>query len=123
MHTDPTVLAELEQLEQALAGEPSPFSELVADVRAQRAVMSPAFEARLDARVDEARRKAPSRPSWLAWSPLAGLAAAVVVAVVLVGGGGSSTDDSASSGGSSAGSSAGGAAQSAPADRAAKSAG
>ena len=89
MRTDPTVLAELEELERALAGEPSPFTELVADVRAERPVMTPAFEARLDARVDAAR-KAPARRSWLAWSPLAGLAAAVVVAVVLV----SSGDDS-----------------------------
>jgi Domain of unknown function (DUF4349) len=83
MRTDPTVLADLEELERALAGEPSPFTDLVADVRAQRPVMTPAFEARLDARVDEARR-APRRRSWLAWSPLAGLAAAAVVAVVVV---------------------------------------
>jgi uncharacterized protein DUF4349 len=86
MRTDPVVLAELEELELALAGEPSRFTELVADVRAQRPVMTAAFEARLDARVDAAR-KAPPRRSWLAWSPLAGLAAAVVVAVVVVGGG------------------------------------
>jgi hypothetical protein len=83
MRTDPTVLADLEELERALAGEPSRFTELVADVRAERPVMTPAFEARLDARVDAAR-KAPARRSWLAWSPLAGLAAAAVVAVVVV---------------------------------------
>src|SRR3954454_4765970 len=118
MRSDPTVVAELEELERALAGEPSPFTELVADVRAQRPQMDPAFAARLDARVDAAR-KAPPRRSWPVWSPAAGLVAAVVVAVVLVSGG-DSTDNSASSGSSSAGSSA---AQSAPADRSAKSAG
>lgn len=80
---DPVVAAELAELERALAGEPSPFTELVADVRAQRPVMTPAFEARLDARVDEAR-SAPPRRSWLAWSPAAGLAAALVVAVVVL---------------------------------------
>src|SRR3954471_23655909 len=112
MHTDPTVLADLEELERALAGEPSTFNELVADVRAQRPQMDPAFAARLDARVDEAR-KAPPRPSWLAWSPLAGLAAALVVAVVVVSGGGDSANRSASSGVSGASTSA---------DRSAKSA-
>ena len=83
MRTDPTVLADLSELERALAGEPSQFTELVADVRAERPVMTPAFEARLDARVDAAR-EAPARRSWLAWSPLAGLAAAAVVAVIVV---------------------------------------
>jgi hypothetical protein len=112
MRTDPTVLADLEELERALAGEPSTFNELVADVRAQRPQMDPAFAARLDARVDEAR-KAPPRSSWLAWSPLAGLAAALVVAVVVVSGGGDNTNPSASSGSSAASTSA---------DRSAKSA-
>src|SRR4051794_24939992 len=112
MRTDPTVLADLEELDRALAGEPSTFNELVADVRAQRPQMDPAFAARLDARVDEAR-KAPPRPSWLAWSPLAGLAAALVVAVVVVSGGGDSANHSASSGASAASTSA---------DRSAKSA-
>jgi hypothetical protein len=115
MRTDPTVLADLEELERALAGEPSQFSELVADVRAQRPQMDPAFAARLDARVDAAR-KAPPRRSWLAWSPLAGFAAALVIALIVVSGGGDSTNYAGSSG---AGSSA---AQSAPADRSAKSA-
>jgi hypothetical protein len=120
MSTDPTVLAELDELERALAGEPSPFTQLVADVRAQRPRMDPAFAARLDARVDAART-APSRSSWLAWSPVAGLAAALVVVVILVGGGDSSTN-SASPGGSAAGSAASSASseQSAPADRATK---
>jgi hypothetical protein len=86
MRTDPTVLADLEELERALAGEPSRFTELVADVRAERPVMTPAFQARLDARVDAA----PARRSWLVWSPAAGAVAAVVVAVVLVSGGGGS---------------------------------
>jgi hypothetical protein len=90
MRTDPTVLAELDELERALAGEPSPFTQLVADVRATRPVMTDAFAARLDARVDEAR-KAPPRRSWLAWSPAVGALAAIVVAVVLVGGNGSTS--------------------------------
>jgi hypothetical protein len=89
MPTDPTVLAELEELELALAGEPSQFTELVADVRSQRPAMTTAFEARLDARIDAAR-KAPPRRSWLAWSPLAGLATAVVVGAVVLGSGGGS---------------------------------
>src|SRR3954467_12608219 len=73
MRTDPTVLADLEELERALAGEPSPFTELVADVRSQRPQMDPAFAARLDARVDEAR-KAPPRRSGLALAAGAGVA-------------------------------------------------
>ena len=112
MRTDPTVLAELEELERALAGEPSPWSELVADVRAQRPQMNPAFAARLDARVDEARSATPRRRSWLAWSPAAGLAAAVIVAVVVASGGDSPTKSA---------SSAGSAAPARPADSAAKS--
>jgi hypothetical protein len=74
--------------------------------------MTPAFEARLDARVEQAR-KAPRRRSWLAWSPAVGLAAAVVVAVVLVSGGGEDRESVAPSVGG------GVAAQSAPSDRAA----
>jgi hypothetical protein len=96
MRTDPTVLAELEELERALAGEPSQFTRLVADVRSQRPAMTPAFETRLDARIDEAR-KAPPRRSWLAWSPLAGLATAIVVAVIAIGGG-DGNDSSSNSG-------------------------
>jgi hypothetical protein len=111
---DPAIAAELEELERALAGEPSPFTELVADVRATRPAMTPAFEARLDARVDEAR-KAPARPSWLAWSPLAGLAAALVVVVVVIGSSGDSGTNTISSGGRSA-------SQAQPSDSAAKSA-
>jgi hypothetical protein len=80
---DPAVAAELAELERALAGEPSPFTALVADVRAERPVMTPAFAAKLDARVDAARA-APPRRSWVAWSPLAGLAAALLVTVVVV---------------------------------------
>jgi hypothetical protein len=80
---DPAVAAELAELERALADEPSPFTALVADVRAERPVMAPAFAAKLDARVDEART-APPRRSWLVWSPAAGMAAALVVAVVIV---------------------------------------
>ena len=64
---DPIVQADLEDLERALAGEPSRFTELVADVRAERPQMDPAFAARLDARVDEAR-KAPKRRSRPPWS-------------------------------------------------------
>lgn len=90
MRPDPTVLAELEELDRALAGDPSPWSELVSDVRAERPRMDPAFAARLDAMVDGAR-EAPRRPRWLVWSPAAGVAAALVVAVVLVSGNGADT--------------------------------
>jgi hypothetical protein len=83
MRPDPTVTAELAELDRALAGEDSPLNQLVADVRAQRPQMEHAFAARLDRMVDDART-APRRPRWLAWSPLAGLAAALIVAVVLV---------------------------------------
>lgn len=114
---DPLVQADLEELERALAGEPSRFTELVADVRAERPEMRPEFAAQLDQRVDAART-APKRRSWLAWSPAVGAAAAVVVAVVLVSsGGGNGGSNSSSSVSSSAGS--GVAAQSAPADSAA----
>jgi hypothetical protein len=85
MRPDPTVAAELAELDRALAGEDSPLNQLVADVRAQRPQIEPAFAARLDRMVDDART-APRRPRWLAWSSLAGLAAAVIVAVVLVSG-------------------------------------
>jgi hypothetical protein len=85
MRPDPIVTAELAELDRALAGEDSPLNQLVADVRAQRPQMEPAFAARLDRMIDDART-APHRPRWLAWSPLAGLAAAVIVAVVLVSG-------------------------------------
>jgi hypothetical protein len=67
--------------------------------------MTDAFAARLDARVDEAR-KAPPRRSWLAWSPAVGAMAAVVIAVVIASGGGGSSSDEVSSSGGSAGSSA-----------------
>lgn len=105
---DPIIQADLSELERALAGEPSRFTELVADVRAERPQMRAEFAAKLDARVDAAR-KAPKRPSWLVWSPAIGVAAAVVIALIVVtgGGGGSSTESSPSSG-------AGVAAQSAP---------
>src|SRR4051794_17020107 len=106
---DPIVQADLEELERALAGEPSRFTELVADVRAERPQMRPEFAAQLDARVDAART-APKRRSWLAWSPVAGGVAAVVVAIVLVSGGNGSSSTSSSSSGRSA------AAKSAPAD-------
>jgi Domain of unknown function (DUF4349) len=97
MRPDPAVLAELAELDRALAGESSPWSELVADVRAERPRMEPAFAARLDAVVDTARTTPARRPRWLAWSPAAGLAAAIVVAVVLVSGNGSPTTKSSSS--------------------------
>ena len=106
---DPIVQADLEELERALAGEPSRFTELVADVRAERPEMRPEFAAKLDAQVDAAR-KAPKRRSWLAWSPAAGAVAAGVVAIVLVSSGSDSSSTPSSSGG-------GVAAQSAPADR------
>jgi hypothetical protein len=110
---DPIVQADLEELERALAGEPSRFTELVSDVRAERPVMTPAFEARLDARVDAAR-KVPRRRSWPAWSPAAGAVAALVVALVIsaviAGGGGSGSKEASSA-------SSGASTQSAPADR------
>src|SRR5205809_6801464 len=92
---DPLVQADLEELERALAGEPSRFTELVADVRAERPQMRPEFSAQLDARVDAAR-KAPKRPSWLAWSPAVGALAAVVIALIVVGGGGGGSSDNRS---------------------------
>jgi hypothetical protein len=114
---DPIVQADLEELERALAGEPSRFTDLVAEVRAERPRMRPEFAAQLDARVDAAR-SAPKRRSWLAWSPVAGGVAAVVIAIVVASGGGSSNDV-----GSSSGSSSSAASQAAPADGASKSAG
>jgi hypothetical protein len=114
---DPIVQADLEELERALAGEPSRFTDLVAEVRAERPRMRPEFAAQLDARVDAAR-SAPTRRSWLAWSPVAGGVAAVVIAIVVASGGGSSNDV-----GSSSGSSSSAASQAAPADGASKSAG
>ena len=110
---DPIVQADLAELERALAGEPSRFTELVADVRAERPEMRPEFAAQLDAKVDAART-ARRRPAWLAWSPALGALAAVVIAVVLVTGNGSSGDSASMNGGSVA-------AQSAPQDSAAKS--
>jgi len=83
MRPDPAILADLDELDRALAGEPSPWNDLVTEVRAERQRMDPAFAARLEAMVDEAR-VAPRRPRWLVWSPAAGVAAAVIVAVVLV---------------------------------------
>jgi Domain of unknown function (DUF4349) len=111
---DPLVQADLEELERALAGEPSRYTQLVADVRAERPQMRPDLAARLDARVDAART-ARKRPSWLAWSPAVGALAAVVIALIVVGGGGGggSGSSSAPSGGGKV------AAQSAPADSAA----
>jgi len=106
---DPIVQADLEELERALAGEPSRFTELVADVRAERPEMRPEFAAQLDAQVDAART-APKRRSWLVWSPAAGAVAAVVVAIVLVSSGGDSSMPSSST------TSGGGAAKSAPTD-------
>jgi hypothetical protein len=107
---DPLVQADLEELERALAGEPSRFTELVADVRAERPQMRPQFAAQLDARADAART-ARRRPPWLAWSPVVGALAAVVIALIVVAGGGGSSDNSAPPGGGKSV-----AVQSAPAD-------
>jgi hypothetical protein len=117
-HLDPIVQADLSELERALAGEPSRFTELVADVRAERPEMRPEFAAKLDALVDAAR-KAPKRPSWLAWSPAVGALAAIVIALIVAAGGGDSSTNSGSTVASGSGSVA---EQSAPADSAAKSA-
>jgi hypothetical protein len=101
MRPDPTVLTDLDELDRALAGEPSPWSDLVTDVRAERPRMDQAFAARLDAMVDEAR-VAPHRPRWLVWSPAAGVAAALIVAVVLVTGGNGQRGQTPQSGGAGA---------------------
>jgi hypothetical protein len=69
-------------------------------------VMTQSFEARLDARVD-AVRKAPPRRSWVAWSPLAGLATAIVVGVVVLGNSGGGSEKPAPQGASGSAASAG----------------
>jgi negative regulator of sigma E activity len=94
---DPTVVAELEALEAALAGEPAAEPELAAlvrDVRAQAPAMEPGFRARLDERVEQGFAKAP-RPRRRRWRRgnlvpalgVAGCVLAAIVAVVLTSGG------------------------------------
>jgi hypothetical protein len=102
---DPAVVAELEALEAALAGDLAAEPELVAlvsDVRAQAPAMAPDFRARLDRRVERGferplpRRRFQLRPLIPALG-VGGCVVAAIVAVVLTAGGG--TDDSGSSGG------------------------
>jgi Domain of unknown function (DUF4349) len=112
---DPAVVAELEALEAALAGDPSSdpsLATLVRDVRADAPTMAPVFRAQLDESVERefARGTSGARRSRLprvslgggrrALLPALGLAGcllAALIAVVLTVGGGTS-DDSASSG-------------------------
>jgi hypothetical protein len=119
---DPAVVAELEALEAALAGDPAAEPELTAlvrDVRAEAPTMAPAFRAHLDERVESEFARASSsarrgpRPDgavgrgWLARRPpllpalgFAGCLLAALVAVVLtVGGGGSSDNANSGAGG------------------------
>jgi hypothetical protein len=113
---DPAVVAELEALEAALAGDPSSdpsLATLVRDVRADAPTMAPAFRAQLDESVERefARGTSGARRSRLprvslgggrrALLPALGFAGcllAALIAVVLGVGGGGTSDDSASSG-------------------------
>jgi hypothetical protein len=105
------VVAELDALEAALAGEPAAdpsLTALVRDVRAEAPTMAPAFRARLDARV-ESELARPALGARLLRGPrahrrvllpslgVAGCLVAGLVAVALVGGGGPD-DDAGSSG-------------------------
>ena len=136
---DPTVAAELEALEVALAGDPAAEPELAAlvrDVRADAPGMAPGFRARLEERVERgsertSRKRLHSLRPMMPALGVAGCVLAALVAVVLSAGGGSSDDagsaaapaqtesaDSAKSGsggGGSASGSAGGGSSSAPA--------
>jgi Domain of unknown function (DUF4349) len=112
---DPAVVAELEALEAALAGDPSSdpsLATLVRDVRADAPTMAPAFRAQLDESVERefARGMSGTRRSRLPRVSLGGgrrallpalgfagcLLAALIAVVLTVGGG--TNDDSASSG-------------------------
>jgi uncharacterized protein DUF4349 len=125
---DPAVVAELEALEAALAGDPSSdpsLATLVRDVRAEVPTMAPAFRAQLDESVERefargasgarrgrlpgasgsgARRLLPrtslggARRGLLPALGFAGCLLAALIAVVLTVGGGGSSNDSASSG-------------------------
>jgi hypothetical protein len=99
---DPTVAAELEALEAALAGDPAAEPELAAlvrDVRSEAPTMAPDFRARLDERAAGGFAKAPRRRRF-ASRPLipalgvAGCVLAALVAVVLGAGGGSNDNGS-----------------------------
>ena len=113
---DPAVVAELEALEAAMAGDPSSdpsLATIVRDVRADAPTMAPAFRAQLDESVERefARGTSGARRSRLprvslgggrrALLPALGFAGcllAALIAVVLTVGGGGTSDDSASSG-------------------------
>jgi Domain of unknown function (DUF4349) len=105
---DPTVAAELEALEAALAGDPAAEPELTAlvrDVRAQAPAMDPGFRARLDERVERgfatAQRPKRQRRNLVPALGIAGCLLAGIVAIALTGGG--SGNDNGSSGGGGAG--------------------
>jgi Domain of unknown function (DUF4349) len=105
---DPTVAAELEALEAALAGDPAAEPELTAlvrDVRAQAPTMDPGFRARLDERVERGFATAPrpkrQRRNLVPALGIAGCLLAGIVAIALTGGG--SGNDNGSSGGGGAG--------------------
>jgi uncharacterized protein DUF4349 len=102
---DPTVAAELEALEAALAGDPEAEPELAAlvrDVRAQAPAMQPAFRARLDEHVERGFAAAPRpqkrrRPRGLVPAlGVAGCVLAAIVAVALTAGGERSNDGGSS---------------------------
>lgn len=104
---DPAIVAELEALEAALAGEPAAEPELldlVRDVRAQAPTMSTEFRARLDTRVERDLKSA-ERPKrtfaagrqWLPAAGFAGCLLAGLIAIIVAGGGGGGSNDSAGS--------------------------
>ena len=102
---DPTVAAELEALEVALAGDPAAEPELAAlvrDVRADAPAMASGFRARLEERVERgfertSRKRLHSLRPMIPALGVAGCVLAALVAVVLSAGGGSS-DDAGSTG-------------------------
>jgi hypothetical protein len=108
---DPAVVAELEALEAALAGDPAAepdLAALVRDVRAQAPAMAPGFRARLDERVAEGFAKAPKRKpqrrrSLVPALGVGGCALAAIVALVVAGGGGGGNSASSTSAGSRTG--------------------
>jgi hypothetical protein len=109
---DPAVVAELDALEAALAGEPAAEPELVAlvrDVRAEAPTMAPEFRAQLDGRVERSISAA-ERPRFTfaavrRWVPAAGVAGCVLaglIAIIVAGGSSSSDDHGSTAGGGSA---------------------
>src|SRR3954469_9040372 len=85
---DPVIARELDELEALFAD----------DLHAVRPRMEPAFQATMDARVDEWRLK-PARGRRLWFAPAAGGAAAALMALSVATGGQSASQDSGASGG------------------------